>query len=151
MKLLIIILPLLTFGCMKKVELACGAKRCPKYFQRYWDSSTEVADTIDKYVATQKQFQLDNTYNDLALNDLVRTEGSLNECLESTPLGNTGVRRRFHHRKSNPHLRDIYETDRYFQDKLSGNNEALRQCFIYAQEDIEALMLRYPPDGGEII
>ena len=128
----------------REQKLSCGGKPCPDYFVNYWNSSEALVETQDSYTSKRKQFRLDHTYNQPALDELLKREEKLNLCLEKTPLGNVGVSREFHRKKSNSNLREIHETDRYFQDKLSEQNLALIKCLTEAQKELDSLIAKYP-------
>ena len=68
---------------------------------------------------------MDHTYNQSALNQLVKDEKELNACLEKTPLGNEGMRGEFYRKMNNSRLRAVHETDRYFQDRMKEHNLSL--------------------------
>ena len=128
----------------KKQQLACGPKPCPSYFINFVEATDIVVEAQETYVKKRKQFRLDHTYNQPALDEFVKREKKLNICLEETPLGNEGVARKFFGKMNNSRLREVHETDRYFQDKLSEHYLAVSKCFEKANKELDELITEYP-------
>ena len=58
--------------------------RCPEYFINFWESTEFIVKHQTAYLSDRKQFMLDNTYNHDALNEMVKREETLNDCLYTT-------------------------------------------------------------------
>ena len=115
-------------------------KKCPEYFKRMWKSSLLLVEAQDSYVKKRKKFRIDNTYNHALLNKMVEGEETLNKCLEVTPIGDKGERNEFFAKWNTSSLREVHETDRYFQDKLADHYLHNADCFKKAEIKLQRLI-----------
>ena len=126
-------------SCGGSGKYFCGGKTCPSEFTNYSESLDDLTEAQERYFEKRDQFQLDNTYNQPALDALVNHDRELSKCLKATPLaGDT----EFNNKKNNSSLREVHETNRYFLDKMNEQNFALIDCYSKAEKELDRMIER---------
>ena len=125
---------------IEKMNCPLHEGECQDYFKRLVDSSQLLMERTTSFVKKRKQFREDHTYNRDRLNEMLEEEKTFLECTEVTPLGN---KREFFARWNSSSDRKVYETNKYFQNKLADHYYYLADCYKEAEIKLQRLIDKY--------